>query len=127
MQEEEMEIDVYADPWSEEKLQLAMVNTLEQWVEEPTRYRGQEVPSSLDLVFSKKPQPRPNIKYLSPMGRSDHVVLEINLKDWEIPKDEENHKNGRFNYAKGNFTELRKFFGSINWKVKQYKRNMKHS
>ena len=56
-------------------------------------------------------------KVLSPMGRSDHVVLEINLKDWEISKDEEDHKNGRFNYAKGNFTELRKFLGSINWKA----------
>ena len=79
-----MEIDRNAEPWNEEMLQLAMVNTLEQWVEEPTRYRGQEVPSLLDLVFSKKPEPRPNIKYLSPMGRSDHVVLGINLKDWEI-------------------------------------------
>ena len=54
---EEMEIDGNAEPWSKEMLQLAMVNTLEQWVEEPTRYRGQEVPSLLDLVFSKKPEP----------------------------------------------------------------------
>ena len=98
-------------------LQSAMVNTLEQWVEELTRYRGQEVPSLLDLVFSKMLEHRPNIKYLSPMGRSDHVVLEINLKDWEISKEEEDHKNERYNYAKGNFTELRKFWGSINWKA----------
>ena len=45
-------------------------------------------------VLKKKPEPRPNIKYLSPMGKSDHVVLEINLKDSEISKDEEDHKNG---------------------------------
>ena len=38
----EMKIDGNADPWSEEMLQLAMVNTLEQWVEERTRYWGQE-------------------------------------------------------------------------------------
>ena len=58
------------------------------------------------------------------------MVLEINLKDWEISKYEEDHKNGRFNYAKGNFTELKKFWGSINWKAiigNKYKRNMKHS
>ena len=54
---EEMEIDGNAEPWSEEMLQLAMVNTLEQWVEEPIRYRGQEVPSLLDLVFSKSRSP----------------------------------------------------------------------
>ena len=80
---EEMEIDGNAEPWSEEMQQLAMVNTLEQWVEEPTRYRGQEVPLLLDLVFPKKPEPRTNIKYLSPMGRNDHVVLKINLKDYK--------------------------------------------
>ena len=54
---EEMEIDGNTEPWSEEMLQLALVNTLEEWVEEPTRYQGQEVPSLLDLVFSKSQSP----------------------------------------------------------------------
>ncbi|MPC39470.1 hypothetical protein E2C01_033007 [Portunus trituberculatus] len=36
----------------EEVLQLAMVNTLDQWVKDYTRYRGEE-PSMLDLVFTK--------------------------------------------------------------------------
>ena len=51
---EEMEVNNNADVWSEEVLQLAMVNTLDQWVEECTRHRGDEEPSMLDLVFTKK-------------------------------------------------------------------------
>ena len=114
---EEMEVSGNAGPWSEEVLQLAMVNTMDQWVEESTRYRGEEEPSMLDLVFTKKPEPRPTIKYKSPMGKSDHVILEMELQDWVILSYKEDHKNGRLNYAKANFVELRKFFGNINWKA----------
>ena len=113
---EEMEISENAGQWSEEMLQLAMVNAMDQWVEEPTRYRGQDEPSLLDLVFTKKPEHRPTIEYMSPLGRSDHVVLEITLKDWEMIEYEEEHKNGRLNYAKANYKELKKFGGSTNWK-----------
>ena len=114
---EEMEVIANAGEWSEEMLQLAMVNTMDQWVEESTRYRGEEEPSMLDLVFTKKPEPRPTIKYLSPMGKSDHVVIEMELQEWEIIVHKEDHKNGRLNYARTNFVELRKFFGRVNWKV----------
>ncbi|MPC68698.1 hypothetical protein E2C01_062902 [Portunus trituberculatus] len=63
-----------AGQWSEKVLQLTMVNAVDQWVEESARYRGEEEPSLLDLVFTKKPEPPPIIQYLSPMGRSDHVT-----------------------------------------------------
>ena len=46
-----------AGSWSEEMLQLVMENTLDQWVEEFTRLRGEGEPSMLDLVFTKKPEP----------------------------------------------------------------------
>uniref|UniRef100_A0A0P4W1E0 Endonuclease/exonuclease/phosphatase domain-containing protein n=1 Tax=Scylla olivacea TaxID=85551 RepID=A0A0P4W1E0_SCYOL len=51
---EEMEVNGNAGLWSEEMLQLIMVNTMDQWVEEFTRYREEEEPSMLDLVFTKK-------------------------------------------------------------------------
>ena len=40
--------------WSEDMLQLAMENTLDQCVEEFIRLRGVEEPSMLNLVFTKK-------------------------------------------------------------------------
>ena len=40
--------------WSEEMLKLVMENTLDQWLEDLTRFRGEDEPSMLDLVFTKK-------------------------------------------------------------------------
>ncbi len=71
----------------------------------------------LDLLFTKKePEHSPTIKYLSPNGKSDHVMLEVVLQDWEVLPFKEDYKNGRLNDTKTNFTELRKFFGSIDRK-----------
>ncbi len=95
---------------------MAMVNTVDQWVKEITRFRGGEEPSVLDLVFTKKTEHSPNIGYHSPMGKSDHVVLEIELKDWETLKSKEEHKKERLNYSKANFDGLSNFFGNIRWK-----------
>ena len=52
-----MEESGNAGSWSEEMLQLVIENTLDQWVEEFTRLRGEDEPSMLDLVFTKKPEP----------------------------------------------------------------------
>ncbi|MPC40586.1 hypothetical protein E2C01_034148 [Portunus trituberculatus] len=54
---------------------------MDQWVEQSTRYREQEEPSLLDLVFTKKLKPPPSIQYLSPMGRSDHVTLQLEMQE----------------------------------------------
>ena len=53
---QEMEWSGNTGSWSEDILQLAMENTLGQWVEEFTRLRGEEEPSMLDLVYTKKPR-----------------------------------------------------------------------
>ena len=49
-----MERDGNAGWWSEDMLQLAMENTMHQWVEEFPRFRGEEEPSMLDLVLNRK-------------------------------------------------------------------------
>ena len=111
-----MEVYGNAESWSEEPMPLVMENTMDQWVDEFTRYRGTEEPSVLDLVFTKRPELRPPIKYLSQMGKSDHIVIEVGIQDEKAKKRREDHKKGRLNYAKANFAELRKFFGTIEWK-----------
>ena len=84
--------------WSEEMLQIAMENTLDQWVEEFTRLR--EEPSVLDLVFSKKLELCPIIKSLCPVNKGDHVLIEIELQEWDMVRKEEHYKNGRLSYAR---------------------------
>ncbi len=110
----EMEVTGIASTWSEEFLQTMMVNTMDQWVKENTRYRGEDEPSLLDLVFTKKPENEPSIEYLCPVGKSDHVKMEIEIKE-EVPKFNEEYKNERKNYAKADFTGLKKFYGELDW------------
>ena len=112
----EMEMSGNDSPWCDKLIQLAMVNTMEQWVDEVTRCRGEEEPSLIDLVFTKKPETRPEIKFLSPMGKSDHVVIEITLKEEEVTYVNEEYRKGRLNHAKADFMELKRFYGNIEWK-----------
>ena len=71
-------------------LQLAMVNTMDQWVKDYTRYTREE-PSVLDIIFTKKQcpvLPSNNIDN----GKSYHVVLEIELEEQEILGWDEGYK-----------------------------------
>ena len=88
----EIEMRGNASSWSEELLTAMMVNTMDQWVKETTRYRGEDEPSQLDLIFTKKPEIEPNIKYMSPMGKSNHVTIEIDINKDEVLKCNEDHK-----------------------------------
>ena len=92
-----------------------MVNTMDQWVEESTRYRGEEEPSLLDLVFTKKPESPPIIQYLSPMGKSDHVTVEIQMQEEDEISYREDYKGERLNYARADFEKLRSYFADIEW------------
>ena len=52
-----------------------------QLVTENTRFRGEDKPSKLDLLFTKRINLETDINYECPFGRSDHVVLEIEIKE----------------------------------------------
>ncbi len=58
---------------------------MRQRVSEPTRCR--EEPSQLDLVFTKTPESRPNNDCLSPLGRSNHVIKEIESGRKSVAKE----------------------------------------
>ena len=50
-------------------------NFLEQLIDEPTRYREGQNPSLLDLLIVSTPDMISDIKYCSPLGKSDHVTI----------------------------------------------------
>ncbi|MPC48207.1 hypothetical protein E2C01_041975 [Portunus trituberculatus] len=80
---------------------------MDQWVEESTSYcGGGGKPSLLDLVFTKKAEPPPSIKYLSPMGRSDHVTLELQIQEEDGIRCRDDYKKKRLNYARGDIEKL---------------------
>ena len=70
----------------------------------------------LDLVFTKSPEGRPDIQYLSPLGKSDHMMLEIKPERDEVVQRREEYREERLNYAKANFMELKNFYRQVNWK-----------
>ncbi|MPC17264.1 hypothetical protein E2C01_010113 [Portunus trituberculatus] len=82
-----------AEEWSKDVLQLTKVNTLDQWVEESARYRREEEPLLLDLVFTKKPEPPASIQYLNPMGRSDHVTFVLKMQEEDGISYRDDYKN----------------------------------
>ena len=52
---------------------------LTQWVTENIRFRANEEPSRLDLVFTKEPEIIEEVIYRSPIRKSDYVLFEMEL------------------------------------------------
>ena len=96
--------------WGYTLLNLVMENTMTQWITEATRYRGEDEPSRLDLVFSKEPEVIETVRYKTPLGKSDHILLEYEVITDKMEEKREEHKIGRLNYWKTNFDELKKIF-----------------
>ena len=80
-----------------------------QHIAEPTRYRGSNTPSLLDLIITDKDFIS-NINYLSPLGKSDHSVLSFDCT-LKLENVDSSHK---LNYSKGNYVGFRSFIDR-NW------------
>jgi hypothetical protein len=85
-------------------------NLLLQHVMEPTRSRGTDTPHLLDLIISNGDFVD-NLKYLSPLGKSDHSVLQFDCKVYYSLQFPNVNKR---NYHKGDYNGLRKFMNR-NW------------
>ncbi len=62
-------------------LDLAIENFLTQWVTDDTRFRGNEAPSRLDLIFTKEQEIVEDLKYINPVGKSDYVLIQFTVMD----------------------------------------------
>lgn len=74
---------------------------LEQLVTKPTRYRIGQVPSTLDLIITSDPSLFNDIKYLPPIGCSDHVTLSTCIQIILTKKI-----MSKLNIWKANFSEI---------------------
>ncbi|KAJ3665857.1 hypothetical protein Zmor_001324 [Zophobas morio] len=59
---------------------LLLSHHLIQLVDQPTRYRAGQQPSTLDLIITSDDDLLANLEYLDPVGNSDHVVLKVNMQ-----------------------------------------------
>jgi len=78
---------------------------LVQHVASTTRHRQGRQPSLLHLIFTLNPNCGGEVKYLSPLGSSDHVCLLWKFKCFdELPSHKESvHK---YNYRKGDYEAM---------------------
>ena len=90
-------------------------NFLVQHVDEPTRSRGSDVPSILDLIFTNEEGMIDEIRYASPLGKSDHSTIIFNMKCyWEAKEYIKQYKM----YDKANYKEIKRELSEYNWKEK---------
>jgi len=89
------------DPQSKEFLEVIRKNFLTQHIRNPTRSRGINKPSILDVVLSDE-NFISDIDYLSPLGKSDHSVLRFSCNFSSSDKC----LGEQLNYAKGDYVGL---------------------
>ena len=84
---------------------------LYQHVERPTRRRGDDEPSKLDLIFTNEEMQVSDIKHKSPLGKSDHDVLSFEFQCYvDYSKSKEN-----YNFSKGNYAAMREHLSESKW------------
>lgn len=98
---------------SAENLFLETINDAfyHQHVENPTRRRGQDNPSLLDLVLTNEALQISELKHLSPLGKSDHDVLVFQFHaylDFSKPKK-------RYLFKKSDYKKMRKDLDNVKW------------
>ena len=80
-------------------------NFLTQHVMEPTRCRGSDNPSTLDLVLTNDDNRVEALDVGAPIGKSDHAVIKVQVQlACEQPSEQQPE---HYNYDKGNYDGLR--------------------
>ena len=84
---------------------------LTQHVLKPTRARGQDQPSLLDLILTNEPGMVSHVEHLAPLDGNDHDVLVFDLQCYvEFPKPKP-----KFCYDKGDYISANNFLSSCSW------------
>ena len=96
---------------------------LEQLVNEPTRIRNEQTSSLLDLVLTNNIYFVDEISVQDPIGKSDHVVLDI----FVIANTGKVIPIERRLYYKGDYDSMRNYFKSIDWNYLLLNENTQNS
>ena len=81
-----------------------------QHVSEPTRARGTDEPSLLDLIITNEEMQVSDIQYISPLGKSDHSVICFKYNCYlNVTK----HRHESFSYNKADYDAMRKYLTDV--------------
>ena len=70
------------------------------------------MPSILDLVMTNEEGMIENIEYLSPLGKSDHIIISFDFKCYTQQSGKDKIV---YYYGKGNYDKMKTELGGINW------------
>ena len=83
-----------------------------QNVKQPSRFREDQEPSTLDLIFTNDENMLDNLKASAGLGKSDHQIL---LFDFNCYISLNECKSKKYTFFKGNYIEMSKKLSSYNW------------
>ena len=89
-------------------------NFLFQLVDQPTHCRGLQTPTLIDLLITNDPNFIGDLAFNAPIGNSHHsiILFKVYIKNH---KNDPNKHNIKYNYEKGNYTEMRDFVKKCDW------------
>ena len=102
-----------SDSYAQQVIDELNDNFLYQHVNEPTRYRQNQTPSTLDLVITNEEHMINEILYQPGLGLIDHVCLNFNHLCYV---EKCNRPIPRFNLHYANFDQLYSLLISVEWK-----------
>ena len=76
---------------------------LYQHTNRPTRCRGDDMPSQLDLIFTNELEMVSDVQHMAPLGKSNHQMLKFNFNCYA----EYTGTQQRFNYNRGDYEDAR--------------------
>jgi len=97
---------------------------LHQHVTEPTRYRENQTANLLDLVLTDEDCEIDCIYYHSPLGSSDHQILDFRVK---LRVNSDNKPQYRLDWINGDYDEIRRCLQSIDWETRMANLNTQES
>ncbi len=85
---------------------------LTQHLDKPTRVRGTDTPNILDLLLTDDERIIRNIDYQSPLGKSDHAVLQFEVLCYTKVQE---YKRLKYYFDSANYEAMKRDISNINW------------
>ena len=106
----------WTTPHGEESKEYKFIETVRdcyyfQHIQQATRRRGNDQPSTLDLIFTDEEMQISEVKHLAPLGKSDHSAIVFDFHcylDYSKPKVS-------YQYPKGDYAGMRAFLENSKW------------
>ena len=96
----------------EEKfLETIRSSFLYQHVNQPTRSRGSDNPSTIDLILSNEQDQISKLKYSTPLGKSDHSVLTFVFHCYLDIKE----NSTKYMYERADYAAMNNYLNGIEW------------